>query len=345
MMILRLLTVVVVLLIPELAPARSATVRLVHRGDCPTAQELGAALRDVGVGLGSGRDVRWIVEVTARRGEALTISLRRAGQQMSWKRSLRNSDCAVLAKAAAIILHAHFVSLGIALPTSATARRPSKARTSDAPAQPRSSRQAGRTAVAASAPSVPRKRRDPTRESAAPRPWRAQLSVGLSGGINLAVDPQLTSAIAQLDVGIRPFRFPLSARLVFNASSPTTQENLGEEVRIQQLALRLDLLLPLRFGALHLTPTAGVGAELLRVWAKDLVPDETHLRVHPLLALGVGLGYQLGRSFVLRLEATFQLTPSSDNYLIGPVGRVARSPKASGLLTLGLLFAYPGWTS
>jgi hypothetical protein len=159
--------------------------------------------------------------------------------------------------------------------------------------------------------------------------------------MSVAPEPLLVSALGQLELAVQPAGSRLLGRAVVSMASPTTQQiatTTDDRVRVRQYGVRLDGALRWSGERWWLQPALGAGIEVLDVTALDLLPEASIQRVHPVVALAVAAGRHLGAGLSLRAEATLQLSPWSDRYLIGSVGEVGRSPRVSLIFLAGLQF-------
>jgi hypothetical protein len=283
----------------------SPPLELVTEGACPDAEQLREA------GLDDQGSSSWVLRVEGSRRQ-VKLSLTDPSGQLALERELESPDCAARARAIAIIIRAHFVKLA--------------AQTPETPA-PETEPRAHPVSV---------KIRSRTRSTREPRRRRLDLVTAISGGLSVAPDPRLVSALGQLEIGFRPAESRFLGRVVVSMASPTTQDATDDRVRVRQYGFRLDGALRWSGERGWLQPALGAGVELLDVTALDLSPDRSVRRVHLVAALALAAGYRVGGGLSLRAETTLLLSPWSDRYVIGAVGEVGRSPWACLLFLVGL---------
>ncbi len=299
------------LLLPGAARAQ-ATLRTDVSSGCPDAAQVTAALDAVGLGQTGGAEASaWTVRVQPATAGAARLTLVAPDASTSVEREILSDDCPALATAFALIVQTQFVKLHL-LPPPPSETDP--AAPPSAPPQP----------LSPPAPRVPA------------RPPTPHLAFGASAGASLSADPSLTAAFGQIDATYRPRRGPLVARLLVSIESPTIQSNAPDRVERTAATTRIEAGLRLVSHRLWLQATAGAGLVVSSVAALDLTDRPSMLRAHPAFALSLAAGLRFAGSWSVRAEAAALGLPLADAYRIEPDGVVARSPRSSVLLGVGL---------
>lgn len=307
---------IALLLLVVAAPARAdepARVRVETEGECPTAEALESALASLEIGTDGSGDDAWVVRAVHPARGATRFELRAPGNVTPVEtRAIASPDCDALAQTFALIVHTHFMELGLVVAPPEPVPEPS-----DPVPEPSISSQ------------VP----EPPTEVPEPVPTRWEVGLGVLGG--LSVEPLLPSLLAQIDTSYLPEAHgPFVLRVLFAAAFPTTQTGA---LAVTRWALRPGLEAGVRFGdaAFFFQALGGVVVDLSAITAPGI---PLFWRTSPGLSLSAGIGIHLERIVWVRLEVSEQVWLTYDRYFADP-DLVAQSPRSSTVLALSTIFA------
>jgi len=129
-----------------------------------------------------------------------------------------------------------------------------------------------------------------------------------------------------VDVSLAPFRVPVVLRLVGITRDESEQARSARHIQLRAGSVRLDVGLRLERRQWWVQPSVGAGLAILGVTAPELPEAPSVTRVHAAVALGIAGGVRLKRGLSVRLEVCATAYPSSDVYVIEPMGAVGESP-------------------
>jgi hypothetical protein len=256
-------------------------------------------------------------------------------------RTVASADCQALARAFALIAHAHFLELGLVRslpPTPATgAPRPPpappgppgsspnsgpvsapNASTSPPPASatpPTSAAPAASAPPAASASPLeppPDPTRSDERRPAQPKD-AGSLALALGPGLALPLPDPSPSPLGFLDLTARPPPWQVDLRL---GAWLSTLTSTGEEAAIKRRFGLMSLTAGRSYGrSLALRPEAGFGLLWSSVDARvTAAPSASKLR--PALKTGLSLNYALSKTFSIKTDIALHFLPLTDRYLV-----------------------------
>ena len=286
----RLTTSLAAALLSAGAIAHADPVQVEVSGDCPTRAQLEAALALEDVAVVPA--ARWIVEIRSSDGRA-ELSMRHL-QADATRRRIESDDCAAVAEAFALIIA-----------TALEAPRPAP------PIIP-----PGDTARV---------------ERRSPPPARRDLglSIGLSGGLEIAADHG-RPGFWELDGTLRAGSWRL--RLAASAARWAGSQSIE---RRQRLA-RLEIGTELGGRGFWLRPLGGLSLAMTTVRSSPSTGVEV-TRLHPALSASLVGGIELTGAVSLRAEAGVLGFPIADRYLTD-MGVAGESPRVQLRLGAGLEF-------
>lgn len=311
---------------------------LTAEGDCPDRAALASSMRAHGCTLGPSE---WHASVRRVAGAA-RLELRNSAGQTVLDRQIESNDCAALAEAAALIVEAYFVEIGVmtapsgsepgVTPTTAeqTAPAPTATPNSEGRSDPARTT-AGRRGEVTSA------RKHAGRTQLAP-PFSSSRSLGWHGMAGLgprAEAPALHfSGAAELGVGLDLPSPAVSARLAVATAVPRVL--FSEPNRVSRWPSRALVQVGGRLGEDPVVfPWAGSGVSAVRVRAHDL-PGATRRWVwSALVGLGVDTWWPLRRGWFAMTGLGCLVYISREAYRVDPDGEIGRGPRVDCGASLG----------
>ncbi len=351
------------------APAGAAVrVRVEAEGACPAPADLERAVGAWAAPEADASAPRFQLRTRPARGGA-RLELVDAAGKIVLTRTVASADCEALARAFALIAHAHFLELGLVRPlppqppalapaSTGGARPPTPGGPSAPPAGPAStgaappatsappSVAASSASAAPTAPPVSSALPPPPTKPDAPqgpasRPQRpGSLALGLGPGLVLPLPVLSPPALGFVDVTGRPGSWPVDVRL---GAWLSTYAPAGQQASIRHRFSAVSLSAGRRFGgALALRPEAGLGLLWTTVDAKATEePSISRLRLA--LKTGLSFTYALSPSLSARADLALHILPLTDRYVVVPLGEVGQAPRALALLGLGIEGQTPFW--
>jgi hypothetical protein len=329
------------------APCRAAAppvLEVAAEGECPDANGLASALRAHGCVMGASE---WHASV--RRGSGMAeLALRNSAGQTVLEREIPGDDCDAIAEAAALIIEAYFVQIGVLPEPRAGDAGPPEA------AQP----SAAETPPPTSAPDAPQPVATPrvpdARPSSRPVPATAPSQTGRAGAdvrqsradalrwhAIAAVGPRVQAPEiefaggAELGVGFDLAALPLSAEVRIATGLPVVV--LAPPNRVRRWPSSALGRLGWRLGSVPVTVPwvgAGISAVGLRALDPTLRGNTSDTVWSALAGLGVDAWWPLGRTWFALTGVGCSVYASRERYRIDGNG-VGRGPRVECGATLG----------
>jgi hypothetical protein len=317
---------------PEPRPQVSLTIS----GGCPSPEAVASGLsRWVDVVDPSPRAWRL---VTTRSSTGSTMRLFGPGTEgVSIERTVESDDCDALAETFVYVVQARFVELAMLPPEALDAPTPEPSPTANPATEAEGETDAEIEPAAETTVETEAESESADEEMMVDRPQEPaarRMSVHLSGGAQLAIEP--TALAPSLAAGVGVWLGDFVIRAAGSFAFPTVQRAGIEELEMTTTTGRLEVGGRLSSEVLWLEAAGGVGAGVFSVTARSLTGDPSVLRVRPLARASLALGLPADSAIAVRAELGVSLLPFGDSYVIRPTGEVGRSPVVLSTASLGI---------
>ncbi len=296
---------------------------------CPTPAQVEAAVAPFSETPRAGRKHYRLV-VSNRPVGSASLRLYRLDGTLAFERVIHSDDCESLAEAFAIIVKAHFLSLGFELPQAQVPKQSGASIDSRNTQPTQEKRSSADLAPAAKAGAPHPAPSGPDRPAA---PWRVAL--GMAAGGRLDGPERLTAAMARVE--LEALAEPLVLRVGLGVDMGATTST---EPRVRRQSSEALVSAGYRWGRdWWLEQYLGVGVAMARARATQVVDRGTVTSWTPVGSLGLRGGFTDPR-WGAWLDLSALALVKRDRYLVDPVGNVGLGPRWQVRALVGVQFAW-----